>query len=778
MISFSILNFPNKLLMIISLKYIGISNAIIIASLFLIPEISAQWSYNFEQGIIPVVIDGDTLQNPWVGGLTAPQWSPIDFDFDSDEDLFAFDRDGSRLLAFERTDSGWKYRPEWVQGWPEIVDWCLLRDYDCDGRPDIFTSYQNGIYVYRNLTEDPNNPQFEPVATPLMASYDFGAGPDMLPVICLGIDLPAILDHDGDGDLDIISFTENSSTLYRFLGDTECGLEMTCTNKCYGMLAEASENNALFIGDDFNCGFNVADPREAMHAGGSITSLQLDNSGPLDLIIGDVTFPLSLAILMEDAVDGQDSAIFIDQSFPLLTGGTEALSCQRFPASYHIDIDEDGIRDLIFSPNTYLETDDDASVHYLKNTGEDLSPSWEYIQNDFIQEGMIDLGRGSYPVLIDLDSDGLLDLVLANKEQYQGVDNTPTSILLFKNTGTLSSPVFSHQWQDTVDISTYGIESVFPTLGDLDGDGDVDLIVGDELGFMHRFENNAGEGNWPEFVVSELSISDSEQEVIDIGQFAAPQLIDIDSDGLLDLVVGEKNGTLTLFLNCGDNVTPSWCKVESEAFGGDWGDIHVTNILGINGYSTPALYEDTLGIHVLVANETGTVQYFGLVNSDYEIALEEVNSEVIANGEGGTGLRSGATFADLNGDSIVDCLLGIQNGGVKCYISSDSSTTNITNITSGPVYQSLMVFPNPGQDILNWQLGASSSMLISQSQMIIEVRNELGQIIFTSPPNGGSISGSISTNNWPGGVYIISLIELGTKKGGLLGPPIRWVKLY
>ena len=42
--------------------------------------------------------DGDALANPWVGGLTAPQWSPFDADLDGDEDLFAFDRDGSRLL--------------------------------------------------------------------------------------------------------------------------------------------------------------------------------------------------------------------------------------------------------------------------------------------------------------------------------------------------------------------------------------------------------------------------------------------------------------------------------------------------------------------------------------------------------------------------------------------------------------------------------------------------------------------------------------------------------
>ena len=62
------------------------------------------------------------LDNPWVGGLTAPQWSPFDADLDGDEDLFAFDRDGSRLLLFERIPSETNpegslvMRWDWVQG--------------------------------------------------------------------------------------------------------------------------------------------------------------------------------------------------------------------------------------------------------------------------------------------------------------------------------------------------------------------------------------------------------------------------------------------------------------------------------------------------------------------------------------------------------------------------------------------------------------------------------------------------------------------------------------
>ena len=92
-----------------------------------------------------------------------------------------------------------------------------------------------------------------------MAEFDLvNADPTMLPVYCLGMDMPAILDHDDDGDLDIISFSDNSSTLNRFQGQTACGLDLKCTNLCYGKIAEASENNTLFIGEAFTedqCGF-------------------------------------------------------------------------------------------------------------------------------------------------------------------------------------------------------------------------------------------------------------------------------------------------------------------------------------------------------------------------------------------------------------------------------------------------------------------------------------------------------------------------------------------
>ncbi|MGB2135304.1 MAG: FG-GAP repeat domain-containing protein, partial [Flavobacteriales bacterium] len=418
-----------------------------------------------EAPVLPVVVDATSSQ--WMGQDSAARRTALD-DLvaqvpswgdgpEWDVDLFTFDRDGGRILVFEKTsDGGWNERPDWSQGWPALKHWVLLRDFDCDGLPDLFTGYQNSIHVYRNTSAGPGVPTFEPYALPLTASWDFGTGAQELPLVCLTIDKPAIFDVDEDGDLDFICFTETSSSLYRFSGQTACGLDLVCTNRCYGMVSEGSEDNTLFIGTDHDCSFNVVDPegrpapteealneRDGVHAGGAITALQFDGENFHDLLISDVTYPTMSGLMLEDATDGQDSTAWVDMAFPALVphaGEADSILLERFPAAYPIDPDDDGDWDLVISPNIALEIDDDRCVQLWENQGTTDAPLWALASDHWIQDGTIDVGRGAIPVLHDLDGDGDLDLAVGNKERYEGVNDTPTALALFENTGTATQP--------------------------------------------------------------------------------------------------------------------------------------------------------------------------------------------------------------------------------------------------------------------------------------------------------------------------------------------------
>ena len=723
-------------------------------------------------GTWPVVLDEVPLSNPWVGGFTAPQWSAFDADLDGDDDLFAFDRDGSRVLMFERIPGeDLTLRWDWTEGWPDMVDWCLLRDYNCDGKPDIFTSHQNGIRVFTNTTQPGEGPSFDPDPVTLFATFDLiGSDPSDLPVICLGMDLPAIMDHDDDGDLDIITFTETASTLYRFEGQSPCGLDLECTNRCYGMLAEAAENNALFIGDDFECSFNVENPgmvvsdmsRTGLHAGGALTSLQLEPGGPKDLIISDVTYPEALAVVLEVGPSSLDSATYVDPTFPSNLYGDQAVNLARFPAAFHLDVDQDGVRDLLFSPNTPLETNDDESVHFFRNTGTEDEPAWQFITDTYLQDGMIDLGRGAYPSFHDFDGDGLLDLAVANKERYEGVDQTPAAVAVFRNAGTATDPQFDLVDLDWIALADFQIESPYPAFGDLDGDGDLDVLVGDELGRIHEFTNVAPAGAWPEFTLTALSIpEDGSGEAIDVGQFATPQLHDMDGDGDLDMVVGEKNGTLTLFERTS---VGSWSKYVSPIHGENWGNILVDNLLGINGYSVPALTPTSEGLRVFVANETGTVQDFGLASDNWDAELLEVNDAVFGGREG---FRCAAAIADVDNDGFLDALVGIQNGGLLSY--SSSTDTVIVDAGFLPAWE-WQLMPNPGRDAFRWRSAQPWSGELTAWSV---TGKKVGHVVVQ-----GQREGAMETSAWAPGTYVIRPVHTpGNSKGVPMGTPLTWIKL-
>jgi uncharacterized protein (DUF2141 family) len=84
-----------------------------------------------------------------------------------------------------------------------------------------------------------------------------------------------------------------------------------------------------------------------------------------------------------------------------------------------------------------------------------------------------------------------------------------------------------------------------PAAGDLDGDGRIDIVVGEASGELNFFRNVGSDGE-PSFELVTERLAD-----IDVGRRAAPTLVDVDGDGRLDLVVGSEQGGAPVFLNRG-----------------------------------------------------------------------------------------------------------------------------------------------------------------------------------------------------------------------------------
>ncbi len=117
--------------------------------------------------------------------------------------------------------------------------------------------------------------------------------------------------------------------------------------------------------------------------------------------------------------------------------------------------------------------------------------------------------------------------------------------------------------------------------GDMDNDGDKDMITGDEDGNLHYFRNDGGAGNPADFTISQPNYKG-----IDIGESAKPQIIDVNRDGLPDLLVGERSGTINYFENIG---TPQSADFSASPNNDFFGEIDVMAEC-CTGFSAP-LYD-------------------------------------------------------------------------------------------------------------------------------------------------------------------------------------------
>jgi hypothetical protein len=211
------------------------------------------------------------------------------------------------------------------------------------------------------------------------------------------------------------------------------------------------------------------------------------------------------------------------------------------------DLDGDGDLDVVAGNAEGL-------FHYFENTGSATGPAFAEQTGAANPLDGQDAGTNAAPSLGDLDGDGDLDLVAG--------DNAGT-FHYYENTGGATSPAFAEQTAaaNPLDGQDVGYLST-PSLGDLDGDGDLDLLVGDDPGTF-RYYRNTGTAATPAF--AEQTAAANPLDGQDVGYFSAPSLSDLDGDGDLDLVAGERDGTLRCYRNTGSATSPAFAEQTGAA---------------------------------------------------------------------------------------------------------------------------------------------------------------------------------------------------------------------
>jgi len=557
--------------------------------------------FDFDQvNNVRVIENGDSLINAWAGGMNFMQFLSIDLNSDSEEDLLAFDRTGNRLMPFVvKTNSGskrYKYAPEFIDSFPEITNWIILEDYDCDGFKDLFTSVNGNIGVYKN----DGNLKFTWALTTnnLESTYPYKNYKENL--LVYREDYPEILDVDNDGDLDIFTFGQGN-TVQHHEGQQSCGLDFKVKYNCWGGFKDSGISNKLSLDA---CSGNKKDPgvssiEKTQHSGGAaILLLDLKGNGLKDAIIGDASFNHVSALFN----DGQlDSAHMYDQDtlFPYYD---TPINQFVYPGFYYEDVDFDGVKDLIVSPST-KGSENVNNTWFYKDKSLNNTPVFELNDSSFLQGQMPDFGEGAYPILSDMNFDLKPDLFAANFGVFQSEGVYKSSVSYYKNTGTSSSPEFSLVTKDFANLSTYNLgNALYPAFTDLDNDIDLDMMVGTADGVLHYFENDYSTGV-PVYTLKTLNYGG-----IDVGNFSTPVFFDIDGDGDVDLFIGNSSGTIVYYKNTGTSQSPNFVHV-TDAFG----SINVQGIYSSLGYSVPFFIKDNGTINLFVGSyDKGVIQYDSL----------------------------------------------------------------------------------------------------------------------------------------------------------------------
>jgi uncharacterized protein (DUF2141 family) len=394
----------------------------------------------------------------------------------------------------------------------------VFGDVDGDGDLDMLVGGGKGALSYYENTGSPTAPTYTKRIGTANPFDGFSPGKYLA--------APFLADLDGDGDLDLlagssqpaeISYWENTGTTTAPKYE-----QRTETDNPFNGITETFWN------------YSLINPVVA----------DIDNDGDLDLMYtNERHYNVFFYRNTGSASAPQFSEETLSSTNPFKNIVIESTSTYPNASIAFADMDLDGDLDLVTS-NTK------GKFHYLQNVGTKENAAFTKMTGVFNPFQDISVYRYGTPFMADLNGDGLPDMI----------SGCVYGTLYYYENGY--APTFS-LWEakDKDEYYTTNLGQIdvgkdsSPAFGDVDGDGDLDMLVGETKGRLYYYENTGSATN--PFYINRTGVANPFEDVDPEIKFAAPFLIDFDGDGDLDLLVGANQpAEIFYWENTGSSTNP------------------------------------------------------------------------------------------------------------------------------------------------------------------------------------------------------------------------------
>ena len=577
----------------------------------------------FERQIYGIEVQdeaGVAYDHPFLGGLNIPRPHLIDIDADGDLDLFIQEY-SDQIMFFEQVGTAQEPRFLWRSDRYEdlaVGEWYHFADVDTDGDYDLLAEQRFSLIRFWRNGGQPGAPAFELVTETLLDT----AGE---PIFSDRQNIPKVGDIDCDGRLDLmLGRLEGVITRFEAEGNDARGAPR------FRHVTDRFQDIEIIgqvMGDE---------PVPTMFHGANTMALEdIDGDGDLDLFWGDFFEP-GLLFIENTGSCATPSLRSEPESFPL----NAPIATSGYNAPTFGDLDADGDQDLMvgvlggaFNPNS-------TSIENLYQLEQKPGGSFEVETKRFIRS--LDVGSEAFPAFADLDGDGDLDMLVGNKIQPD--DNETGKLFRFENVGDASEPAF--RMRGIMEEFT-GQYHFAPALGDLDADGDLDMIMGTWRDAL-MLVINEGSVTAPRWV-----IVDAAAITITRGRNTTPALGDIDADGDLDLFVGESSGDLNFYRNDGGAQSARFELVSDKYLDIDAGRRSVPALVDIDADGDLDLVLGSEAEGLILYRNQGTAEVADFVRDDnFAVPVHPF---------------SAPAFGDIDADGDADLFVGVIAGGLMFY---------------------------------------------------------------------------------------------------------------